>query len=296
MLEQLHVWVVAHIVPGIRVVVLAGAGFWLSHQLGRIIVRRGQPRLGAQTAMLISKIAKYGLSLLVLISVLRQLGFDLGAFLGAAGIAGVAIGFASQTSLGNLISGLFLLGERPFKIGDVVEIDGVTGHVDNIALLATYIRTFDNRQVRIPNETIVKARVINDTRFPIRRLDLDIGVAYKEDAGRVMSLLMEIANADPLAMDEPEPVVMFKGLGASSVDFMLGVWIDQADLVTARNSLLSAIKARFEQEGIEIPFPHLSLCAGEGSRPFPVQVVGASPAASREPAMHSGSHESPMVQ
>jgi small-conductance mechanosensitive channel len=156
--------------------------------------------------------------------------------------------------------------------------------VDNIALLATYVRTFDNRQVRIPNETIVKARVTNVTRFPIRRLDLDIAVAYKEDTGRVMSLLMEIANANPLSLDEPEPVVMIKGLGASSVDFMLGVWTDQADQVAARNSLLATIKTRFEQEGIEIPFPHVSLYAGTTTQPFPVQVVGTSPAASRESA------------
>jgi small-conductance mechanosensitive channel len=284
MFELFQLWARDHIVPAIRVVVLAGAGLWLSHQLGRIIFRRGQAHLGDQTAMLIAKIAKYGLSLLVLVSVLRQMGFDLGAFLGAAGIAGVAIGFASQTSLGNLISGLFLLGERPFRIGDVIEIDGVTGHVDNIALLATYVRTFDNRQVRIPNETIVKARVTNVTRFPIRRLDLDIAVAYKEDTGRVMSLLMEIANANPLSLDEPEPVVMIKGLGASSVDFMLGVWTDQADQVAARNSLLATIKTRFEQEGIEIPFPHVSLYAGTTTQPFPVQVVGTSPAASRESA------------
>jgi small-conductance mechanosensitive channel len=275
MLEHVHLWMISHIVPAIRVVVLAGAGLWLSHLLGRIILRRTQPHLSAQNAMLMSKVAKYGLSLLVLVSVLRQMGFDLGAFLGAAGIAGVAIGFASQTSLGNLISGLFLLGERPFKIGDVVEIDGVTGHVDNIALLATYIRTFDNRQVRIPNETIVKTRVINVTRFPIRRLDLDISVAYKEDTGRIMALLGEIANADPLAMDEPEPLVMIKGFGPSSVDLMLGVWIDQADIVTAKNSLLAAIKTRFAHEGIEIPYPHMSLVAGESTKPFPVQVVAS---------------------
>lgn len=287
MLEYFQRWIIDHIVPAIRVFVLAGAGFWLSHQLGRIIFRRSQPHLSAQTAMLISKIAKYGLFLLVLVSVLRQMGFDLGAFLGAAGIAGVAIGFASQTSLGNLISGLFLLAERPFKIGDVVEIDGVTGHVDNIALLATYIRTFDNRQVRIPNETIVKVRVTNVTRFPIRRLDLDISVAYKENIARVITLLTEIANDNPLSMDEPEPVVIIKNLGTSSVDFMLGVWIDQLDLMAARNSILTAIKTRFETEGIEIPFPHISLYAGESTKPFPVQVIGANLIETNEPVKNT---------
>jgi len=273
MLENLNSWALAHIVPAIRVTLLACVGFWLSFQVGRIVLRRSQPHLSGQTAMLISKIAKYGLSLLVLVSVLRQMGFDLGAFLGAAGIAGVAIGFASQTSLSNLISGLFLLGERPFKIGDVVEIDGITGRVDTIGLLSTYIRTFDNRQVRLPNETIVKTRVINITRFPIRRLDLDVGVAYKEDAARVMRLLREVANANPMVLDEPEPIVMIKGFGTSSVDFMLGVWIDQADLLDARNAMLTAIKARFAHEGIEIPFPHVSLHAGGTTQPFPVRIM-----------------------
>jgi len=273
MLASLLDWFATQIIPVGRVVALAALGLWAGWFLGRLADRQLRRTVGAQAALLASKIVRYVLFVLVAVSVLRQLGLDLGAFLGAAGVAGVAIGFASQTSLSNLVSGFFLIFESPFKIGEVVEIDGFTGTVDNIALLSTFIRTFDNRLVRIPNETVVKSRVINITRFPVRRLDLPVGVAYRHDADRVIALLKEVAAANTLCLDEPEPLVIFNGFGSSSLDFTICVWIEKPNILAARNSLLADIKRRFDAEGIEIPFPHLSLYAGEETAPFPVRVV-----------------------
>lgn len=280
MLAQILDWFTLHIIPLVRVVALTMLGLWVGWFLSRLAHRQLREKVGAQAALLISKSIRYTLFVLVVFSVLRQLGFDLGAFLGAAGIAGVAIGFASQTSLSNLVSGIFLIFESPFKIGEVVEIDGITGTVDNIALLSTFIRTFDNRLVRIPNETVIKTRVINITRFPVRRLDLPVGVAYKHDAGRVIDILKEVAFANTLCLDEPEPLVIFNGFGASSLDFTICVWIEKTNVLATRNALLTDIKRRFDAEGIEIPFPHLSLYAGSESAPLPIRLV-ADPA---EPA------------
>lgn len=266
-------WFVMHLVPLARTVLLAAFGLWGGWILGRMADRNLRKKVSVQAAILIGRVIRYVFFILVSLSVLRQLGFNVAAFLGAAGVAGVAIGFASQTSLSNLVSGFFLIFESPFKIGDVVEIDSITGTVDNIALLSTFIRTFDNRLVRIPNETVVKSRTINLTRFPIRRLDLPIGVAYKHDPERIITLLKEIACNNTLCLDEPEPRVIFKGFGSSALDFTLCVWIEKTNLLVTRNGLLSDIKRRFDAEGVEIPFPHLSLYAGSETAPIPIRMV-----------------------
>ena len=109
----------------------------------------------------------------------------------------------------NLISGLFLVLERPFKIGDLIEVDGSTGTVHSIEMLSTYIRTFDNRVIRIPNEMLAKSKLINLTHYPIRRIDLDIRVACKEEPGRVMTVLREVIIANPSCFNEPEPLILF---------------------------------------------------------------------------------------
>src|SRR5690606_6742782 len=119
---------------------------------------------------------------------------------------------------------------------------------------------------------------INITRFPIRRLDINIRVDYKEDIPKVIRVLKEVADANPLSLDEPEPIIIFSGYGDSSLDFMLGVWFAKADMLLLRNSIMQEIKHRFDQEGISIPFPHRTLYAGDVTKPFPVQMVEAKPA------------------
>jgi len=133
------------------------------------------------------------------------MGFQLSVLLGAAGILSVAIGFASQTSASNLISGLFLIGEGPFAIGDFIRVGTTEGEVLSIDLLSVKLRTPDNLFVRIPNEQLIKSEVVNLTRFAIRRLNLAVGVAYKEDIPRVRHILMQVATDNPLCLNEPAP-------------------------------------------------------------------------------------------
>ena len=219
---------------------------------------------------------------LVLVSVLTQLGFSLTPLLGAAGILGIAIGFASQTSVSNVISGFFLLAEQPFQVDDAIEVGGTVGRVLSVDVLSVKLRTFDNRFVRIPNETIVKSQVTNITRFPIRRFDLMVGVAYKEDVKRVRKVLLEVAGDNPLALMEPEPLVLFEGFGDSSLNFRFGVWTTKENFLKLRNSLHDEVKARFDEEGIEIPFPHRTLYTGEVTDPFPVEIVEPPPTLGKE--------------
>ena len=274
MLDDLQVWFLNpnHIRTLIHIVVLGAGGFWLTHILGVFLERRLLPHIGSPVAELLAKIIRYLLYIVILATVLGEMGFKLtallGAVLGAAGVAGVAIGFAAQTSLSNLISGLFLVWERPFRTGDVIEVDHVTGIVHGVTFMSTSLRTFDNRLVRIPNETLVKGRIMNHTRLPIRRVDLNISVVNASDARQVMQVLMEIAEAHPKCLRDPKPEVVFKGLGAASLDFLLGAWAKQDDLVKLQNDLLCAIKQRFDTEGIALPgLPLLTA----GQNPLPVR-------------------------
>ncbi len=210
---------------------------------------------------------------LFVVSALNQLGFDLGVLLGAAGILSVALGFASQTSAANLISGLFVLGEKAFEIGDLIRVGNVTGEVLSIDLLSVKIRTFDNLYVRIPNETMIKSEVTTLTKFPIRRIDIPVGVAYKEDIDTVIAVLKDIADKHKLCMEEPEPAVFVKGFGESSIDFQFSFYVEKLNFIKVKNEIFADIKTRFDQEGIEIPFPHRTIYTGAVTDPMPIRMV-----------------------
>ncbi len=241
--------------------------------VARMVRRFGSVKFTPEAGLMLSRIVRWLLLGLLLATILNQFGVKLGAALGAAGIVGIAIGFAAQTSLSNVISGFFLLGERPFAVGDLIEVDGVTGIVDRIGLISATLRTPDNRSVRIPNETLVKSKVSNITGNPIRRYDLDIGVAYHEDIDHVMAVLRRTADANKYCLDEPEPLVLFKGFGDSSINFLLGVWMVREDYLLVRNSIAAEVQKAFAAEGIEIPFPHRVLAGGKAAAPIEVRIA-----------------------
>lgn len=253
----------ALLIIGIAVIV------WLS----KLVRKAASKQFSPQQGMVLSKIILYGGLTILILSTLKELGYEISALLGAAGIAGVAIGFASQTSMSNIISGIFLIAEKPFEIGDVITVENTTGTVLSIDFLSIKLRTFDNKFVRIPNETIIKTQVTNITRFPIRRVDISVGVAYKENIGKVRDLLLEIAHNEPLCLNDPEPLVVVSGFGSSSVDLLLLAWAVKTDWLKLKNSLMEKIKEKFDENGIEIPFPHVSLYSGSATDPFPVKIM-----------------------
>ena len=223
--------------------------------------------------MLASKVVLYAGFVFVALSLVRELGFSISGFLGAAGVAGIAVGFAAQTTLSNFISGLFLMAEKPFGVGDVVSVGGTTGAVLSIDTLSVKLRTFDNKMVRIPNETIIKTETTTVTRFPIRRADLSVGIAYKEDIARVRELMLDVAHRHPLVLEDPEPMVHMVGYGSSSIDLLFVVWCVRTDFLKVKNAMLEQVKKRFDDEGVEIPFPHMSLYSGEATKPLPIELV-----------------------
>jgi len=267
----------ARIATAVRILLLLLVGFPLLYTLSRIAGRAVQRRFSPQAGMLVRKGIFYAGAVLIAVTFLYQLGFHLTALLGAAGVVGVAIGFASQTSFSNIISGVFLISEKPFAVGDVIKVGDTTGIILSIDLLSLKLRTFDNRFVRIPNETLIKSEVTNITRFPIRRLDINVGVAYKENVDHVGEVLADVARRNPYVLDEPEPLVLFLNFGDSALEFLFAVWFAKADFLMVRNTIMREIKERFDAEGIEIPFPHRTLYAGSVTEPFPVRVVPDAP-------------------
>jgi len=255
-----------YVLPFIGICAWLVFGFWVSSAVARMLRNGLSRKLGADTARTISKTVKFVLIALFAFTLIQGVGVDITAVLGAAGVAGVAIGFAAQSSLSNLISGLFLLLEHPFKVGDWIEVEGVSGYVHSVELISTYIRTFDNRLVRIPNELVSKSKLTNYTHYPIRRLDLDLRVSYKEDAGKVMQLFRELVISNPFCFNEPEPLIVFKGFGDASLDFLLAVWVDRNEMQSARTSLMRDVKERFDKEGIALPYQLMKMVEGAGSR------------------------------
>ncbi len=257
----------------VRALLIIGVGlpliYLFSKSIGAYVKKRTSEHIGLMTKKSIFFIGFAICS----ITVLYEFGFKLNALLGAAGIASVAIGFASQTSLSNIISGLFLYWEKPFESGDTIRVDDTTGIVISIDLMSVKLRKFDNLFVRIPNETMVKAQVTNVTKFPIRRMDINVGVAYKEDVDHVVEVLKDVADKNPYCLDEPEPLIIFQSYGESSLDFMVGLWFEKTQYVLLRNSIMRDIKNRFDAENIEIPFPHRTIYAGSTTEPFPLKIV-----------------------
>jgi small-conductance mechanosensitive channel len=182
--------------------------------------------------------------------VLRQLGIDLSVLLGAAGVLTVALGFAAQTSASNLISGLFLIGERPFVIGDLIQVNGSVGLVMSIDMLSVKLRTVDNLSVRVPNEMLLKSEITNYTRYPIRRVDLVLTVPAGEELSRVRSTLLAVAAAAPLVLEEPATQFIVRGFAATGVELMLSVWARSENVVQVSTELHHAIHQAFHGEGI----------------------------------------------
>lgn len=273
-MNQLLDWAQSPMVLNVlRASLMLAVGFLLAGVITRAVKKLTTRQFTPHQSMLIIRVLYWLIMGLFFTSALRQLGFSLGVVLGAAGILSVAIGFASQTSASNLISGLFLVSEKPFQLGDVIKVGETTGEVLSIDLLSVKLRTFDNLFVRIPNESLIKSQVTNMTRFPIRRFDLLVRVAYKEDISKVREILKQVAENNPLCMEDPEPLFIFNGFGDSSLNIQFSVWAKRESFLQLRNTLQEEIKNAFDQAGIEIPFPHRSLYTGSDTAPFPIRIV-----------------------
>ncbi len=239
----------------IRLIIVLIAFLIVYYAVRKLLSRVHAQRLTAQAALAIQKILKYVCIAAFVLYVLDLFDIHLTAVLGAAGIAGVAVGFAAQTSFSNIISGFFLLSDKALKIGDYITVDGVSGTVDAIDFLSVKIHTVDNTMVRIPNETIIKSNLCNVSYFPVRRAAITVSVGYDTDLSQALELLLSIAKNTPLVLADPEPIAYIDGMGDSGIDLVLAAWANSADFRSMKSALYIAVQTSFAQAGIEIPFP-----------------------------------------
>ncbi len=247
------VWQPETVVAVAQVALLALALFAGLKICAYIIGRLVEKRFSRQSMMITRKVVTYAGSAAIVLIVLAQLGISLTGLLGAFGIAGVAIGFASQTSISNVISGLFLISEKSFELGDLIRVGDNTGVVLSIDLLSIKIRTLDNQFIRIPNETLIKSEVTTITRFPIRRMNFEFTVSYKTDLPALKQSLLEVVREIPQCLDEPEPLYVIKQFGLRGVDILLGVWFAREDFVVVKNTVHEKLLERFERDRVEVP-------------------------------------------
>ncbi len=207
----------------------------------------------------LAKIVYYAIVVGAVIIALPYLNIDLSGLLVAGGIVGLVIAFASQSVVSNLVSGLFLVIERPIKIGDNIGFDGVSGNIEDIRILSTVVKTYDGIYVRIPNEKVFTSNITNYVQNVARRFDYTVGIRYQDDADRAVAVIKEVIWSHPFALKSPAPSVYVDSLGDNSVNISVRIWAPSREWWDVRTDLLWKIKTELEQNGIEIPFPQRTL-------------------------------------
>lgn len=234
--------------------------FWIVYKLIiRAIKKVPAEKTNPHRQMLITKVIKYVFYVLVAMWVLNLFGVKLSAIWGAAGIAGVAIGFAAQTSVSNIISGLFVLTEGALKVGDTIIVDGITGVVESINLMSVQVHTYDNEMVRIPNSTIINTNLMNRSYHSKRRFTLTYSINYDTDMRKALEVLSKAPEFCPTVLKEPAPAVWFDNFGDSGIDLTLAVWFKPEDFIQTKNDLYIAIKKVFDDAGIDVPYNQLDI-------------------------------------
>jgi len=190
---------------------------------------------------------------------LYPFGLNLGSLLVAGGFAGIVVGLAAQNSLGNVISGLFLVIEQPLKVGDPVTIGDVSGEVIDLRVMSLLIRTWDGYLVRIPNQTVFNSIITNYSGTRARRIDFIVGVHYDSDIDRAISAIKKYIDDNPYCLVSPSPEVFVDEYADSSINIRIRCWTPTRMWYPAKMDLQTGLKKALEKEGIQIPYPQLDL-------------------------------------
>jgi len=195
----------------------------------------------------------------IIITVCNRLGIDITSLIAAFSIVGVAISLSIQNTLANVMAGFSLLFTKHFEVDDYIEAGGVSGFVTRIGLSSCKLRTYDGKDIYVPNSIVVGANIVNYSREAIRRVDITIGTSYSEKVDRVKSALQKVVDDTPEVVKDKEIFIGITNFGASSIDYTVRVWVKNADYWNAYLSMLEKIKRTFEEENIEIPFNQLDV-------------------------------------
>ena len=263
-------WRTDRVIEIVIAVIIIIMGFFIARVVSNTFIRTVGAKFNAHQNLVWRRGIFYSIFMLFMIAGLKEAGFKLSVFLGAAGILTVALGFASQTSASNLISGMFLIGEGSFEVGDTIQITLIRGHtiegeVISIDLLSVKLLTQDNVYVRLPNEQLIRAPVQNLSKFPIRRIPITLAINFDEDIIKVRRVLLDVAQKYPLVLADPKPAVTVTSFGESSIEILFAVWCQRENFLKVKDELHERIRNGFVDNHIEIPVPKM----GFVDRPIP---------------------------
>ncbi|MBR2822276.1 MAG: mechanosensitive ion channel family protein [Clostridia bacterium] len=199
------------------------------------------------------------LNLVVILAALNAIGIPVTSFIALLSLAGLAISLALQGVLGNLASGLIVLGSRPFDVGDVIEHDGLTGSVREIRMMHTVLDTFDGRLAYIPNSSISGGRVINITQTGRRRVDISISASYNQTPEQVRKAIGEAVSRTEGILEDPAPMVFLDSYGDSSIHYVIRVWTASENFLSVKNNLTELLYTTFAENRVEMTYPHINV-------------------------------------
>ncbi len=241
----------------ISAVLILFVGLWATSIITKLVKKLMRKREIEPTLVLfIGNLIFWALRILVLITVITQLGIGTSSFVAILGAAGLAIGLALQGSLSNFAGGVLIILLKPFKVGDVIEAQGVIGTVKEIKMFSTIVTLPENKQAIIPNASLSNDNIINYTVNGTLRVDIVIGVDYGSNFKQVKDVVFGILESHPLILKDPQPAVFVMTLNNSSVDFAIRPWTKAEDYWTVRAEVIESCKVAFDKAGIEIPYPH----------------------------------------
>src|SRR5262245_42494138 len=242
-----------HLLFAILILVL---GHWLMKLVTRWLERvMARAQVEPTVTRFVMHVSYVILLTVVVIIALGKLGIQTTSLLALLSAAGLAIGLALQGSLANFAAGLLLILFRPIRQGDFISAAGVEGTVQDVQILTTILHTVDNLRLTIPNAKITEGIITNYSVMPTRRIQLTVGVSYDDDLQQVKHVLAAVLAEEPRILKEPAPVIGVSTLGESSVDIVVQVWVQRADVQKVRFGLLEQIKLAFDQHGISLPYP-----------------------------------------
>ena len=225
-------------------------GYLLAKKTSQLVELAVKKRFSKHQRLLLGRIVFYALFLLFVISSLQEIGFNLTLLLGTAGLFTVGLSFASQTAASNLISGIFLLFERPFKVGDIIAIKDSKGTVEAMDWLSTKIKTGDNRLIRIPNESLIKTEIVNLSVYSNKRDEIVLNIAAGQDIAAIKSLLQSLCSENSNILPKPESKVLLSQLkDGGDMEFKVLYWTKN-DLAGLKDELLTAIMKALEANKI----------------------------------------------
>ena len=238
------------------------AVFWILSGIAGRLVRKAVDRQPAFSDLLkkfLNKMVKRVILFLGLLVAISALGVNVSALFALVGGGAFVIGFALQDTLGNFAAGIMVLIYRPFDVGDAVEVGGVSGKVDSVSLVSTTIRTFDNKRVLVPNQSVWGQVITNATASTERRVDLVFGIGYDDDIEKAQAILEKLVSEHELILEDPAPVIKVHELADSSVNFICRPWSKTEDYWTVYWDLTRKVKETFDAEGVSIPYPQMDV-------------------------------------